>query len=188
MFSKSIRADLNRYSKSSRTIDYWKAILSHSGARYMFVYRNCRKYNINRIPGVFFRIWLFFLSRKNAVEIPHSCPLGEGLYMGHFKAIIINQNACIGKNCNISQGVTIGRESRGKREGSPIIGDRVLIGPNSIVVGNITIGDDVLIAPLTFVNFDVPANSVVIGSPGKIISDKGSIGYIKKILADQTEK
>lgn len=65
-----------------------------------------------------------------------------------------------------------------------MIENRVLIGPNSIVVRNIQIGDDVIIDPLTFVNFDVPATSVVMGSPGKIISNKGSIDYIKKILVE----
>lgn len=30
------------------------------------------------------------------------------------------------------------------------------------------IGDDVFIAPNAFVNFDVPSNSIVIGSPGQI--------------------
>ncbi|QED36521.1 serine acetyltransferase [Antarcticibacterium arcticum] len=184
MFSKPIRADLNRYSSSSRNRDYFKAIFTHPGARFMFLYRKCQDHSNKTIPGIFYRVWLFYLTRNHSVEIPHACSIGEGLYMGHFKAIIINQNARIGNNCNISQGVTIGRESRGKRIGSPVIGNRVLIGPNSIVVGNIQVGDDVLIAPLTFVNFDVPANSVVMGSPGKIISDKGSMGYIKKILVE----
>ena len=66
--------------------------------------------------------------------------------------------------------MTIGRENRGKREGSPIVGDCVWIGTNAVVVGKITIGDDVLIAPGAFVNFDVPPHSIVVGNPAKIIS------------------
>ena len=31
------------------------------------------------------------------------------------------------------------------------------------------IGDDVLIAPLYFVNFDVPSHSIVVGNPAKIV-------------------
>ncbi|MGI6545599.1 MAG: hypothetical protein ACOX2M_04045 [Fastidiosipilaceae bacterium] len=37
------------------------------------------------------------------------------------------------------------------------------------IVGNVRIGDDVLIAPLSFVNFDIPNHSVVIGNLAKII-------------------
>ena len=40
---------------------------------------------------------------------------------------------------------------------------------NKLLVGNVHIGKDVLIAPLSYVNFDVPDHSVVIGNPGKII-------------------
>jgi serine O-acetyltransferase len=119
------------------------------------------------------------------VEIPHTCQIGGGLYFGHFMNIVINQNVIIGSNCNIMQGVTIGNESRGVRRGSPRIGDRVVIGPNSVVVGKINIGNNVLIGPLTFVNFDVPDSSVVLGNPGKIISNSGSSGYVKKILKDK---
>lgn len=66
-------------------------------------------------------------------------------------------------------GVTIGMEFRGEREGNPRIGNKVCIGSNACVVGNITIGDDVLIAPLSFVNFHVPSHSVVLGDPARII-------------------
>ena len=49
----------------------------------------------------------------------------------------------------------------------------------SIVVGNIKIGNDVLIAPLSFVNFDVPDHSIVIGNPAKIIHrENATLGYV----------
>ena len=55
------------------------------------------------------------------------------------------------------------------------------MGTNSVIVGRITIGNNVLIAPNTFVNFDVPNNSIVIGNPAKIISkEKATEGYINK--------
>ena len=78
-------------------------------------------------------------------------------------------NSVIGKNCNIAHNVTIGRTNRGKLKGSPVIGDEVWIGTGSVIVGKIVIGNNVLIAPNSFINFDVPNNSIVIGNPGKII-------------------
>lgn len=85
----------------------------------------------------------------------------------------------IGQNCNIHKGVTIGQESRGKRKGSPIIGNKVWIGVGAVVVGKITIGDDVMIAPNSFVNTDIPPHSVVFGNP-YIIKHKENAteGYI----------
>lgn len=176
-----IKHDLYRYTGVSKNYAFLKAIFSQSGARFSMLYRFCNSFSFSNPIGFFFRGWFKLLSLNKNVEIPHSTQIGKGIYFGHFKNIVINQNAQIGENCNIYQGVTIGRESRGKRKGSPVIGDRVFIGPNSVVVGNITVGNDVLIAPLTFVNFDVPANSVVVGSPGKIVRNSGSRGYVNKI-------
>lgn len=83
--------------------------------------------------------------------------------------MIVNDRAVIGKNVNVATGVTIGQTGRGQKAGCPTIGDNCWIGTNAVVVGNITIGTDVLIAPLPYVNFDVPDHSIVIGNPGKII-------------------
>lgn len=48
------------------------------------------------------------------------------------------------------------------------------IGINSTIVGNIHIGKDVLIAPNTYVNFDVPDHSIVIGNPASIHYKEGA--------------
>lgn len=98
--------------------------------------------------------------------------------MGHYGGIVISNEAVIGENCNIAQGVTIGRINKGPRKGAPKIRNQVWIGPNAVLAGNITIGDNVLIAPLSFVNMDVPANCMVIGNPAKIIEGKTSADYI----------
>ena len=93
--------------------------------------------------------------------------------------VIIHPDATLGKNINIGTGVTIGIENRGKRKGVPEISDNCWIGTNAVVVGNVKIGSDVLIAPLTYVNFDVPDHSIVIGNPGKIIpKENATADYI----------
>lgn len=127
-----------------------------------------RKAHDSKNPFLHYR--LRRLSHKTGIQIPARTEIGEGFYIGHFGRIIINPEAVIGKNVNIATGVTVGAENRGKRKGSPHIGDNVWIGTNAVIVGNIKIGNDVLIAPLAFVNFDVPDHSIVIGNPAKIIS------------------
>lgn len=125
----------------------------------------------------FFHIIFFILKNMRGIGISSQTTIGSGLYIGHPWGININHNAIIGKNINIHKGVTIGQENRGKRKGAPVIGNEVWIGINATVVGNITIGDDVLIAPNSFVNFDIPSHSVVIGN--KIIPKKNATqGYI----------
>ena len=97
----------------------------------------------------------------------------------HPHNITINSKVVCGENLTIGSGVTIGKDFRGKRGGVSAIGSNVYIGANSTVVGKISIGDDVLISPNTFVNFDIPSHSIVIGVPGEIIPrDNATEGFI----------
>lgn len=101
-------------------------------------------------------------------------------------AITINPKAIIGSYSNIHKGETIGQENRGKRKGTPVIGNDVWIGINSTIVGNIKIGDDVLIAPNTFVNKDIPSHSIVFGNPCVIkpfTDSKATESYINNICS-----
>ena len=100
--------------------------------------------------------------------------------------IIINPKAIIGNNCNITSGVTIGQTNRGLLKGVPIIGDQVWIGSNCTIVGGIIIGNNVLIAPNSYVNINVPSNSIVIGNPAQVIPRLNAVeSYIEFILINQ---
>ena len=50
-----------------------------------------------------------------------------------------------------------------------------------MIVGAVTIGNNVLIVPNSYVNFDIPSNSVVMGNPAKIIpTTNATEGYINR--------
>lgn len=122
-------------------------------------------------------------SYRTGIQLHEHMNLPKGLIIGHPGTIIINGHATFDGNIMMTHGVTIGRDIRGKRAGSPHFGKNVCIRCNSTVVGGINIGDDVLIAPNTFVNFDVPSHSVVIGNPASIHHKEnataGHIGVVK---------
>ena len=137
----------------------------------------------NFLMKAYYVLKLRKLSMKTQIQIHPGTKIGDGFYIGHSGRIIINPRAVLGKNINISTGVTIGQENRGKRKGVPTIGDNCWIGTNAVIVGNIKIGSYVLIAPLSFVNFDVPDHSIVIGNPAKIISrENATEGYINRTV------
>lgn len=109
---------------------------------------------------------LFEIStKKKGIEFSVDNEIGYGFYVGHTYGITINAKAIIGNNVNIHKGVTIGQENRGKRKGTPCIGNNVWIGVNATIVGNVVIGNDVLIAPNTYINCDIPDHSIVFGNP-----------------------
>jgi serine O-acetyltransferase len=123
-------------------------------------------------------LWQKIIEITTGISIPASVIIGHSFYIGHFGGIIINAHSIIGNNCNISQGVTIGVSGRGEKRGTPILGDEVYIGANTVVSGNIMIGNEVLIGACSLVNNSFPDRAVVLGVPAIIISQKGSKGYI----------
>ena len=96
-------------------------------------------------------------------------------------SIVVHERSAIGKNCNISHGVTIGIMNRGSKAGVPIIGDNVYIGPGAKIMGNIKVGDNAAIGANAVVTKNVPDNAVVVGVPAKVISYDGSEGYINRM-------
>lgn len=129
-----------------------------------------RKNVISKVCLMFVKIVYFFNQRMTGIQVPVGTHIGSGLRFFHYNCIVVAYSAVIGKNCSIHQGVTIGRVFAGKKEGVPTIGDNVVIFPGAKVIGNINIGDNVVIGANAVVINDVPSNSVVAGSPAKIIS------------------
>ena len=128
---------------------------------------------------LYYTVRLKLMSHKTLIQIPARTEIGEGFYIGHSGRVIINPEARLGKNMNVSTGVVIGYENRGERKGAPTFEGNCWIGANAVIVGKVNIGEDVLIAPLSFVNFDVPPHSIVVGNPAKIIhKEKATEEYI----------
>jgi len=50
-----------------------------------------------------------------------------------------------------------------------IIGNKVFLGANSVVLAGVTIGDNVIVGAGAIVTKDVPSNSVVVGNPARIV-------------------
>ncbi len=133
----------------------------------------------NILGKVLSRTCLRWMGYRYGISLSRSNVIGPGLLIGHWGRIVINGNAVIGEDFVVSCGVVIGMDMRGKRKGTPVIGNRVCVHSNSCIVGNIVVGDDVVIAPNTFVNFDVPAHSVVVGNPATIHPrENATEGYI----------
>lgn len=73
----------------------------------------------------------------------------------------VGHNAKIGKNCLIAAHVIIG--------GSAQIDDNCNIWLNSVIGDHVKIGENCIIGACSFVNKDIPANSIAYGVPAKVI-------------------
>lgn len=106
-------------------------------------------------------------------EIHPAAQIGPGFCLVHSQKILIAKGVRIGKNVRISHGVSIGgdtgRGSTASMRGWPIIGDDVTIALDAIVLGPVTVGDGAFIVAQAFVVRDVPARTVVAGSPARVV-------------------
>ena len=159
--------DLYRY-YGEKGETFARRILRPTELKYIALFRRAQACRFKPLK-LYYTIRLKFMSYKTHIQIPARTKIDEGFYIGHTGRVIIHPEAVLGKNMNIGTGVTIGYENRGNRKGAPVFEGNCWIGTNSVVVGKVVIGEDVMIAPLTFVNFDVPPHSIVIGNPAKII-------------------
>lgn len=180
LFKSDIKKYKNYSGKSSlvlilTTQGIW-AILVYRVSNYIF---KSKLSSIIKKPllllSIIFQKWIEIIT---GISIPYSCSIGHSFYIGHFGGIIINANAIIGNNCNISQGVTIGVSGRGDKRGVPEIGNNIYIGANAVIAGKIIIGNNCAIAANSLVIESARDNSTLIGVPAKVINNLGSKGYI----------
>lgn len=126
-------------------------------------YRNHVIYRCSQGKAVWGYLLRFLFPPKKDLEIGGE--IGEGLVVYHGHGTVIAAHS-IGRNLQIYQGVTIGRNpDAAKAINNPIIGNDVSIYTNAVVAGGITIGDNVSIGAGAVVMKDVPANSIVYGNP-----------------------
>lgn len=148
-------------------------IVFRQNVRFMLYYRNYQRSRF-KATKLIYRFLLYIMSRKYGLEFSTNAKIGEGIYLCHPYNITVGNGVVIGKNCTLYKGCTLGVDYRGSRQGAPTLGDCVFVGINASVIGKVKIGEDVLIAPNSYVNFDVPSHSVVIGNPGRIFSRNGA--------------
>ena len=162
--------------------DFFKQFIINKSFKIVFLFRICNYLYVNNYSRLLFflKIIYRYYQTKYSIDLPYETQIGSGLYIGHIFGIVLNPKVVIGKNVNLSQGITIGVANRGPRKGYPTIGNNVYIGPGAVIIGNIKIGNNVAIGANCVVTKDIPDNAVAVGIPAKIISYNGSVDYINK--------
>lgn len=146
-------------------ISFWFRVLS---------YLQNKKNIIFKFAYYPLRYHYMHLSRVTGFQLPIGTNVGGGLCFCHFGAVVIANSVIIGKNVSIHPNVTIGRAFAGKKKGTPVIGDNVVIFAGAKIIGNVRVGDNVVIGSNAVVVDDIPNDSVVAGVPAKIVSNDSS--------------
>ncbi|KAG5060064.1 hypothetical protein JHK87_001093 [Glycine soja] len=80
--------------------------------------------------------------------------------------------ALIGNNVSILHNVTLGGTGKASGDRHPKIGDGVLIGPGTCILGNIKICDGAKIGVCSVVLKEVPPRTTVVGNPARVVGGK----------------
>jgi len=135
---------------------------------------------IGRVLGGLSFIGQRVLSAVTGVEIDPHAHLGPGLMVPHDGHIVIGP-ARVGRHCTISHSVTIGQGLQGDgpaHDDTPVLGDRVWVGPGAVIAGPIKVGSDASVGANSVLLRDVPPRGVVLGVPARLLSRKGSFTQI----------
>lgn len=109
------------------------------------------------------------------VDIHPAARIGEGLFIDHATGAVIGETAEVGDDVTMYHGVTLGGRTTVAGKRHPTVGDRVMLGAGCKILGPVTIGDDSRIGANAVVVHDVPANSVMVGVPGRLLAPEGHV-------------
>jgi serine O-acetyltransferase len=127
------------------------------------------------------------LLRRLGIRLGLSVPLnvfGPGLAIVHYGLLVVSPHAKVGRNCRIHAGVNIGGAAglvgHGARiPAAPKIGANCYLGPGAKIYGAIELADGCVVGANAVVNRSfLEPNSVLVGVPAKVVSNKGSAGLV----------
>lgn len=141
----------------------------------IFLYPGFHALIMYRIAHVFYKIKLYFIARLisqitrffTLIEIHPGATIGKNLFIDHGCGIVIGETTIIGDNCTIYHNVTLGGTGKDKGKRHPTIGNNVMIGAGSIILGPINIGNNVKIGAGSIVVKDVKDNTTIISEKSK---------------------
>lgn len=151
---------------------YFEVVLTYAGLHAIWAHR---------LAHFFYKSKLFFIARVisqisrffTGIEIHPGAKIGRRFFIDHGMGIVIGETCEIGDDVTIFQGVTLGGTGKEKGKRHPTIEDNVLIATGAKVLGSITVGENSKIGAGSVVLKEVPANSTVVGIPGKVVIQDG---------------
>ena len=146
---------------------------TYSGIKALIAYRRA---------NFFYRHNLKFIARvisqnakkRTGIEIHPAATIEPGVFIDHGMGVVIGETAVVETGCVIYQGVTLGGTGKDKgKKRHPTIKRDCVISAGAKVLGGITINENCKVGAGSVVLSDVPANSTVVGIPGKVVKQNG---------------
>lgn len=147
----------------------------------IFCYPGLHAIWLHRVANFLWRYNLRFLARflshmnrfLTGIEIHPGAKIGRRFFIDHGMGVVIGETSEIGDDVLMYKGVVLGGTTLEKGKRHPTIGNCVVLGTGSTVLGPITIGDGAQIGAGSVVIKSVPSGATVVGIPGRIVEIDG---------------
>ena len=172
----TLKQDINSvFDRDPAARSTWEILLCYPGLHALWFYRASHWLWTHdwRTLGRWVAHWGRWLT---GIEIHPGAQIGPGLFIDHGMGVVIGETAQLGAYVTLYHGVTLGGVSWRKEKRHPTLGDHVVVGAGAKILGPITVGDYSRIGANSVVVKDIPANSVVVGVPGRISAQNGERG------------
>ncbi|WP_418359209.1 acyltransferase [Sphingobacterium detergens] len=180
LFSRLISLSINRKLKSSKTVPKFQYPSRIEGVEYIKIGRNFAAGKGLRLQAISkYKNQNF----KPSIEIGDNVVINPNCQISAIDKIVIGNNVLIASYVFISDHVhgetdytdihTRPADRRLSSKGSIMIDDGVWIGQGVCILSNVRIGKNVIIGANSVVTRDVPDNTIVVGTPARIIKNIG---------------
>lgn len=151
----------------------WEVFLLYPGLKAL---RRHEKAHKLYKKGKFFRARLISerTKRLTGIEIHPGATIGKNVIIDHGDGVVIGETAIVGDRVRIFHGVSLAADDYYLEDGRrhPKIGNDVLLGAGSLIIGPFTIGNRAKIGAGAVVLQDVPEKATAVGVPARIIKHK----------------
>jgi acetyltransferase-like isoleucine patch superfamily enzyme len=108
--------------------------------------------------------WNWMCQHHENLKLGNAVDIGAFTYINAKKGVIINDDVQIGSHCSLYSISTID-----KKQGKILLKKNCRIGTHSVIMPGVTIGENAIIGAFSFVNTDIPDNTLAYGIPAKKI-------------------
>ena len=122
----------------------------------------------------------WIVKNKDNLKLGYKTDIGAFTYINAKNNVTIEDHVQIGSHCSIYSVSTIDN-----KEGPITLKKNCRIGTHSVVMPNVTVGKNSIIGAFSFVNRDIPENSIAFGTPARVIR-KLTEEEIKKFEDEET--
>jgi len=108
--------------------------------------------------------WNWMVQHKENLKLGKYVDIGAFTYINAKNGVVIEDNVQIGSHCSIYSISTIDN-----KEGKVVLKKNCKIGAHSMIMPGVTIGENSIIGAFSFVNTDIPKDTLALGIPVRII-------------------